>query len=124
MAIAIFDFQIVRIRPKLAFQRSTNLEIVVVLLLSCSATSESLFRFLLLLVYLWWALHIDLSELGDLLLSFLPSLWVDLFLERLDELFGDIEAEISWRHESTHGTLPFEIHTCHGTGLTEDVLAG
>ena len=124
MSIAIFDFKIVRIRPKVAFQLSTNLKIIVVLLLSCSTTSESLFRFLLLLVYLRWALHCDLSELGDLLLSFLPGLWVDLFLESLDELFGDIEAEISLRHESTHGTLPFEIHTCHGTSLTKDVLAG
>ena len=104
----------------LTFKLGLNYKVccaIVILSLGCGAS------LLLFLFWLLWSINIDFSELGDLLFSFLPDLWICLFLESLQILVRNCEFESPRWQESTHRALPLKVHTCLRATLTEDVLA-
>ena len=125
MSVAISDFELVFVLAErgllvLTFELCLNYKVCgsVVVLWPCCG--DWLFLFLLLLL---WSINGNFSELGDLLLSFLPELWVCLFLESLHVLVGNCEFKRLWWHESAHRALPLKVHTCLRASLTEDMLA-
>ena len=127
MSVAISDLELVLVIAERAllscgtFKLSPNYNVcccsVVILLMGCGAAG------FLFLLYRLWSINGDFTEHSDLLFSFLPELWICLFLENLHVLVGYCEFECSGWHEATHRALPLKVHTCLRAALTEDVLA-